>query len=170
MNIYFVIVGLAVSTLLQIAFLPKAIAPLFSPDLVLILVASWSLLRGAREGIVWGGIGGLFLGIFSQLPLGTHILLLTFLASLISLVQPSIYRSNLLFPLVVVFLASLLYNLGLVLIGWLTFGANMTLAMRFELLISVIFPQALGNTFLTLLIYPLLRAVHTATSRARLGW
>lgn len=150
--------------------MPRALASLPPPDLILILVASWSLLRGVREGILWGGLGGLFLGLVSQFPLGSHILLLVVLALLISLSQGSIYRSNLLFPLGVVLIASLVYNLSLILLRWLSASLSLSPPMWGDLFISVIFPQAFWNTFLTLLIYPLLRILHLATGPARLGW
>jgi len=66
--------------------------------LMLLVVVSWSLLRGAREGIVWGFLGGLSLDFLSGLPLGTCALALTATAYLSSLGQLTIYRTSPLFP------------------------------------------------------------------------
>jgi rod shape-determining protein MreD len=65
--------------------------------LLLLTVVSWSLLRGAREGIVWGFIGGLALDFLSGLPLGTCAFTLTIAAYLASLGQLTIYRTSPLF-------------------------------------------------------------------------
>jgi len=41
------------------------------PNLMLLTVVAWSLLRGPGEGVVWGFVGGIFLDLFSRAPLGT---------------------------------------------------------------------------------------------------
>lgn len=57
------------------------------PDLVLVLVATWALLRGAKEG-GWAGLcGGLLLDLFSLTPFGLHALVLGVLGTLIGLGQ-----------------------------------------------------------------------------------
>lgn len=65
---------------------------------MLLVVVSWSLLRGAREGVLWGFLGGLALDFLSGLPLGVCALTLTLTAQLASLGQLTIYRTSPLFP------------------------------------------------------------------------
>jgi rod shape-determining protein MreD len=65
---------------------------------MLLVVVSWSLLRGAREGIVWGFLGGLALDFLSGLPLGSCAFTLTVTAYLASLGQLTLYRTSPLFP------------------------------------------------------------------------
>lgn len=161
---------LAGTTFFESSFLPHLLPTGPKPDLVLILVLSWSLLRGTREGILWGGIGGLFLGLVSGFPWGSHILLLTLLAALLSLSQPSIYRSNPLFPLAMILLASLFYNSILILLRGLTSPVFLSLPILGTAFLSIALPQTLWNTALSFLLYPLLRLLHLATAPARLGW
>ena len=46
------------------------------PDLVLLLAASWSILRGTHEGSLAGVGGGLLLDLFSATPFGLNAALL----------------------------------------------------------------------------------------------
>jgi rod shape-determining protein MreD len=53
------------------------------PDLVLLVVLTWTVVRGVDEGLVWGFIGGLLVDLLSGGPLGATVLALlaaTFLA------------------------------------------------------------------------------------------
>lgn len=58
------------------------------PDLTLLVVGAWSLLRGIDEGVIWAFIGGIALDLFSAGPFSTYILALM-AASLILGVDPS---------------------------------------------------------------------------------
>ncbi len=40
------------------------------PDLMLLVVLTWAIVRGVDEGLVWGFIGGLIVDLFSGGPLG----------------------------------------------------------------------------------------------------
>ncbi len=52
------------------------------PDLMLLVVLIWSVVRGAEEGMVWGFIGGLVMDLFSGGPLGATVLALLAVALL----------------------------------------------------------------------------------------
>jgi rod shape-determining protein MreD len=80
------------------------------PDLVLIAVVAWGLTGRARETMVWGLIGGLFLDLFSGLPVGTSSLVLVLIAYLASFLEGRFWEANLLLPLVVMLIASLVYH------------------------------------------------------------
>jgi rod shape-determining protein MreD len=80
------------------------------PDLVLIAVVAWGLTGRARETMVWGLIGGLFLDLFSGLPIGTSSLVLVLIAYLASFLEGRFWEANLLLPLVVMLIASLVYH------------------------------------------------------------
>ncbi len=61
---------LLVSTVLQSVWLERMSLTIGRPDLVMLLVITWSVIRGAEEGSLWGFIGGLFLDALSGGPLG----------------------------------------------------------------------------------------------------
>jgi len=106
---------------------------------MLLVVVAWSLLRGAREGIVWGFLGGLALDFLSGLPLGTCALTLTLTAQLASLGQLTIYRTSPLFPSGLALGAGIIHDL--ILMGFLSLGGYY-LAWT-DLLVRVTLPSAL---------------------------
>jgi rod shape-determining protein MreD len=52
------------------------------PDLMLLVVVAWSVVRGIDEGLIWGFIGGLSLDVLSGGPLGGYVLALLAVALL----------------------------------------------------------------------------------------
>ena len=70
---------LAAPLLLAAALIQAAVMPSFPvlgayPNLVLVLVVSWTVVRGQREGMVVVPIGGLCLGLVSSQPVGVALL------------------------------------------------------------------------------------------------
>ena len=50
------------------------------PDLMLLVVLAWSVVRGMNEGLMWGVIGGLIVDLLSGGPLGATMLALLVVA------------------------------------------------------------------------------------------
>jgi rod shape-determining protein MreD len=65
------------------------------PDLVLVLVLAWSMVRGLAEGTVGGIAGGLALDLLSAAPFGLHTALLGCIGSLTALGEANLFRGNL---------------------------------------------------------------------------
>lgn len=126
---------------------------------MLLVVVSWSLLRGAREGIVWGFLGGLALDFLSGLPLGVCTLTLTITAYVASLGQLTIYRTSPLFPPGLALGAGILHD------GLLMFLLSLTgygLAWA-DLLLRVAVPSALLGALIMPLVYRGLLRLHLRT-------
>ncbi len=166
MNPYAAVLLLTSAALLQSSLLPHLSRGGLKPDLVVMLVISWGLLRGVQEGLLWAFIGGLALDLLSATPLGLSALILTLLTLLTSLGQNSIYRTSILFPLAVIFLATFGYNLAL-LLGWQLLGRP---ALWGETFLEVLLPTGLLNTLVMLPLYPLLSWLHRRTGPERVGW
>lgn len=64
------------------------------PDLVLLMVLAWSMLRGLSEGSIGGIAGGLALDLLSAAPFGLHTGLLGLIGSLTALGEAHLYRGN----------------------------------------------------------------------------
>jgi rod shape-determining protein MreD len=60
------------------------------PDLVLLLVVAWAIIRGLNEGVVWGFVGGLFCDLLSGGDFGLWTISLTLVAFVAG--QPWIQR------------------------------------------------------------------------------
>lgn len=127
--------------------------------LMLLVVVSWSLLRGAREGIVWGFLGGLCLDFLTGLPLGVCALTLTVTAYVASLGQLTIYRTSPLFPLGLALGSSILHDALLLLLLSL---AGYALAWG-DLLLHVALPTALLGALVMPLVYRGLLRLHLRT-------
>ena len=166
MNPYAATFLLLTASLIQASFLPHFMWRGLGPDLVMLLVISWSLLRGAKEGPIWGFIGGLTLDLLSASPLGLSALLLTIAGASSSRGQKSIYRINILLPLTTAFLASLGYHLAL-LLSWQIMGRPTAWQEAF---LNTVLPTALMNTLLMLIIYPSLSWLHRRTGPERMEW
>lgn len=69
------------------------------PDLIVILVIVWSALDVDREGLAWAFIGGLFVDLFSGVPMGVSSVALLPVAYLVTLTESNFYRNNLLLTL-----------------------------------------------------------------------
>ena len=69
-SLYFGIPILLVASVLQSVWLERAHYAFGRPDLVLLLVVTWSVIRGAEEGALWGFTGGLLMDVLSGSPMG----------------------------------------------------------------------------------------------------
>ena len=122
------------------------------PDLVLILVISWTILHSFEEGLIWALIGGMTLDFISGVPFGVSALALALVVVIIRAAQGRIFGSNIFFPLLLVFPLSLLFN-GLILLCLNVLGRPVAWVETFSL---VLFPLALFDTGVMFLIFPLL--------------
>jgi rod shape-determining protein MreD len=126
------------------------------PDLVLIAVVAWGLTGRARETMVWGLIGGLFLDLFSGLPLGASALILVLIAYLVSFLEGRFWEANLLLPLVVMLIASLVYHFfGFGVIALSGRGVDFVTAVT-----RIILPSTFLNLLLALPVSQLAKSVH----------
>jgi rod shape-determining protein MreD len=147
--------------LLQATIMPHlAIWGVF-PDLPLIVVASWGLLRGPREGLTWGFVAGIAVDIFAAAPFGTATLSLTLIGLLSGLGATSALRARLILPMVFVFLATLLYALLYMLIV----QVSGQFVPWLDNLLRIVPPSAVLNGLLTPVIIELLRIVHRRLGR-----
>jgi len=92
------------------------------PDLVLLLVVTYSVSRGGEEGLVGGIMGGLLVDLLSAIPFGTATIAMGLIGLATGLGEANVYRASLFIPLVAVFLATVVYHSILMLtlqaVGW----------------------------------------------------
>lgn len=80
------------------------------PDLLLVLVSTWSLLRGSKEGSQWALAGGIALDLLSGAPFGVCTLSLVAVSLLSGLEQLRMFQASFLLPVVVVALSALAHD------------------------------------------------------------
>ncbi len=101
--------------LLLIALVQTSVLPAFpifgaSPNLVLVLLVCWTIVRGRQEAMVVIPVGGLCLSLLGSQPVGVALLAATPVLLLSELQALRLTPNNLLLALAVVFLSSLIYQ------------------------------------------------------------
>jgi rod shape-determining protein MreD len=157
---------LGMLALLQSTILPYTAILSVWPNLMLLVVVSWTLLRGLSEGLVWAFVGGLWLDLLSGGPFGVSALALVLVASLVSLLEASLFREHIVLVMLIVVGASLLHGIFHLLLLRLGHHPAATLAAVWRIVI----PAALYTSLLTPAVFPPLRWLHRVTGREQLEW
>lgn len=146
------------AAVLQVTLAPRlAVAGAF-PNLVLLAVVGWTLIRGAGSGLRWAIAGGLLLDLVAPGPLGVHALALAVAAYGVGFLQRSFEPDPVAMPAVSGALAALAYNLVLVAVSQLL-GHPVSLLPVVQAWIA---PAALYQAALTPLALLLLRRLDGA--------
>lgn len=156
MTLYVVIPLLLLATVVQTALVPYLSMWGIFADLPLLMVVSWSLLQGRREGLVWGFVAGAAIDVLSGAPFGAATVSLSLVGFVAGLGETTVFRTHIALPLLAVFLATIVYDLLFLLIIR-TLGQPV---MWLDSLIRTVLPSAALNAILTPLIFLPLRFVH----------
>lgn len=97
--------------LLQTSFFPQFVLTTVKPDLILLFVISIGLLKGYREAVVVGIVGGFIVGIISWNIWGFYILAYALVGFGAGLVPEKVEPDNIVIPLVTGVVGSLAYEL-----------------------------------------------------------
>lgn len=119
------------------------------PDLVLIMVISYSLLRGPDEGLFFGLAAGLFLDLVAGGVIGIQTLAKAIAGFTAGLLEKTIFKDNLLVPVIAAFVGTLILE-SLSVLMQLSFHGNYNFWL---LMVSAIIPLALYNAAFAPLIY-----------------
>jgi rod shape-determining protein MreD len=136
------------------------------PDLVLLMVISWSLLRGTKEGVIWALIGGIGLDLLSGAPFGTSTVALVVLSLVAGLGELSVFRTRIALPLIATLIATLAYDLFFLLLLQMR---EASIAWT-DSLVKVVLPSTLFNVLLSPLVYKALYWLHRKTGPEEMAW
>jgi len=161
MNAYLTFLILFVVTLIQSTVMSRITIAGVHPDLMLMVVTSWGLLRGTQEGMLWALSGGVPMDLMSGAKFGLHTLALLIVSFATGFGERTVFRFEILMPILVIPIATLAYQLaimgGLFLFGWpVAWGTYMT---------AVVLPSMLVNTLCMPIVYLTVRALHRHTYR-----
>jgi rod shape-determining protein MreD len=162
---------LAVPLLVVVAVLQASVISHLSlwgvfPDLPALVVVSWGLLRGAREGSLWGFVTGLAVDILSGGPFGAATLSLMMVGFVSGLARGSVFAGHLVFPVATMFLTTVLYDLGLLSL----IGLSGRTVSWMDTLFRIILPSALLNALLMPLVFGLMRVLNNRLNRQEMEW
>jgi len=136
------------------------------PNFMFLVVFSWSLLRGGREGMLWAFAGGMLLDILSGAPLGVSALSLLLISLLSGLGEATTFRTSFFLLMVGSFAVSLFHDLVflviLQLMGW---------SVEWPMVLwRLLFPAAGLNMAFMPAVYALMRWLHRRTKGRELAW
>jgi rod shape-determining protein MreD len=160
-TIYLVIPLLVVVAVLQTTVVSHLTIWGVFADLPLLLVVSWGLLRGTREGMVWGFVGGLVVDLLSAAPFGAASLSLLAVGFLSGLGKATVFRAHVALPLVTVFLATIVYDLIFLFVLQIS-GQTVTWLSS---LFRIALPSAALNAVLTPVVFGMMRWLYTRFGR-----
>lgn len=166
MTIYLVVPLLVVLALLQTTVVPRLTVWGVYIDLPLVFVVNWSLLQGAREGMIWGFVAGLAVDLFSGAPFGSATLPMLAVGFLSGFGQATVFRARALLYLGTIFLATLVYGLLFLLVIWISGAPVMWLDSFWHILL----PSAALNTVIAPLVLILLRWLRSRFGREEMEW
>jgi len=165
-NPYILLPLLLVVALLQATVLPSTTVLGVKPELMLLTVVSWSLLRGAEEGALWAFGGGLMLDLFSGGPFGASALALLMVSFLASLLRGSVTRTSFWLPMASALAGTLFFQGLFLLVIQLTRG-YVPWADDF---LQVILPSLAVNTLLMPVVFRAFSWLDRKTGREEIGW
>jgi rod shape-determining protein MreD len=144
-TIYLVIPLLLAAAILQTSVVPHLAVWGVFPDLPLLIVVSWGLVRGAQEGIVWGFIAGVAVDLLSGAPFGAATLSLMVVGLISGLASSTVVRAQLILPPVTVFAATMVYDMIFLSVVQVA-GQSVDWGGTF---VRIVLPSALLNAVLT---------------------
>ena len=157
---------LAVVAILQTTLVPNFTIWGVFANLPLLIVVSWSLLRGPREGALWGFISGLMVDLLSGAPFGAATLSLVVVGFLAGLGEATVFRARIVLPMVLMFLATIVYDLLFLLIVQIS-GQPVALLESFW---RLVLPSALLNAVLTPIFFLTMRWLYARYGRKEMEW
>lgn len=127
-----------------------------APNLLIIVVASFGLMRGKTEGMYIGFFSGLLIDIFCGFYLGIYALLYMYVGYLTGMFQKRFYPEDIKLPLLIISGSDLITNILIYLILFLTrsrynFGYYLG---------NIIIPELIFTTIITIFLYLLLLKIN----------
>lgn len=156
---------LVLATLLQSALFSEVTIFGARPNLPLVLVIAWTVLRGGREGLIWGLAGGLLLDFYSAAPFGSFTIAMLVVALVASLIEELPFQPTVLVVVIATLFLSPLFHF-VAMVTMQSLGRNVAWGYRWVLLA----PAALLDGALILLLYRALRLLSSLAGERAIKW
>jgi rod shape-determining protein MreD len=146
---------LAIALILQMAVVSRLTLLAGAADLLLVIIAAWSLQEDVESAWLWALLAGILVGAVSGLPLAVPIAGYLAVAGLARLLLRRVWEAPILAMLVVVFFGTLFYAVLSLVVTSLS-GGSYPAADAFSL---IILPSILLNSLLALPVYAIVRDI-----------
>lgn len=149
--------------LLQTAVFPYLPLGGACPNLLLILVVSFALIRGSRTGIWMGFFSGMLMDLFFGPYLGLYALLYIYIGAVCGVFQKRFYPDDIKFPLFLTGISDLLFNLiYYIFLFYIRGKSNFGFYLK-----TAILPECVFTMIITILVYVLILRVNNWLDSAR---
>lgn len=156
MRIAITVLVVFINFLLQTTLFPLfAIQGIF-PNTALIIVTSYALLRGSKEGALVGVGTGFLMDVFFSTMIGFYSLLYLAIGLLFGRSQRNFYRENYILPVIFCAVSTVLFQAVLYITGFLFRGEGNILYFLF----SVILPEIVYTAIVTVPLYRILFGIN----------
>lgn len=165
MNLYALLLGLGLAALLQVSFLPALAVFGVAPDLPLVLVTGWALLRDTRSAALWALIAGIWLDLLAGGPFGSYTLGLLAAAYVSGLGGGTLFRGHIVLPVIMILITTIarsVVHLALLLLS----GHD---APPLNITIQLWLYEAVYNATLMVLLLPALAWLNRITGQTKLS-
>lgn len=126
------------------------------PNTALIIVTSYALLRGSKEGAIVGGFTGLLMDVFFSTMIGFYTVLYLVIGLVFGRSRKTFYRENYLLPVIFCAISTVLYQTVIYIPGFMFRGNGNLLYF----IVSILIPDAVYTAIVTVPAYRLLFAVN----------
>ena len=152
--------------LLQASMLPSLrLLSLTPPNLLLVLVVAWAMVRGPGDTITLVALAGLFLGLLSPQPLGLAILALTPVLPLALVRDLQVFEVNFLISVPVLIVSNVLY-FCVMLLGLTVLGESVAVGP----VLRAMLPAVVSNLLALAPVYALVSRLAPAPRRESPAW
>ena len=127
-----------------------------TPNIMVVVTASFGFMRGKKEGLLVGFFSGLLIDFYSGGILGSYALLYSILGYLNGLFQRLFYDEDIKLPLALIASSELIYGLAV-------FIFSFVMRSRFHFgnyLIGIIIPELLYTVLITFFLYPVILMIN----------
>lgn len=131
------------------------------PNVLIILTATYGIMRGDRVGLLMGFFCGLLADIFFGTFIGLNAIIFMYIGYINGKFHQVFYEDDVKLPLVLIFVSDIIY-------GFSYYTIMFLLRSRFNFsfyFINIILPEVIYTIVATLFIYPILLLIHKALTK-----
>lgn len=127
-----------------------------SPNFMLVIIVSFALLRGSKEGALIGIAVGVLQDASFSMTMGASVLVYTGIGYICGKFNKNFYRENFIIPLVCTFLSSLVYSI----INLIVISVNGSINIEYVIKMIIV-PELIYTVTLSLIIYQISYVVNS---------
>lgn len=166
MNPYVAVPFLLIVSLLQSTLLPRVQVGSVWPDVLLLVVMSWALLRRSNEALSWAFVGGVAVDLLSGGPFGASAIGLMIVALIAGVTAGGVFRDRTVLPIVAAFVGTLAFH-GVYLLATAFVGQRIDVL---DALFRIALPSAIYNAALSWFVYRVMAAIDRRIRPKSLEW